>query len=221
MDYSYLLDKHQLDAASLLKLGFKNEGSLFTQAFPTSISLFYFELELDKEQISLKVFDNSTKEAYLPFELESLNTPLVLSLRDEGEKLIKDILDKCSTVDDTRERLLKYIKDTYNSEPDYPWPEDYPNFGVVRIVPQGKWYGLFMSVPYKKLGINKEGDAEVINLKADTEKIPSLIKDPNIIQAYHMSKKTWITVILNSKISFEKLAGLVDESYNLIKAKKK
>ena len=78
-----------------------------------------------------------------------------------------------------------------------------------------------MEVPYKSLKINKEGKVTILNLKNTEEKVKSLIDNKYILKAYHMNKKYWITILLVKGINLDKVKKLIDESYNLVKNKKK
>lgn len=46
----------------------------------------------------------------------------------------------------TRDELFAYVKATFGTEPDYPWPQE-PEYAVLRHADNGKWYGIVMSVP--------------------------------------------------------------------------
>ena len=52
----------------------------------------------------------------------------------------------------TRDELFAYVKATFGTEPDYPWPQE-PEYAVLRHADNGKWYGIVMSVPLSKLGL--------------------------------------------------------------------
>lgn len=44
-----------------------------------------------------------------------------------------------------REDVLKYAKNSYRTEPDYPWNK-FPDFAALRHDKNNKWYGLLMNV---------------------------------------------------------------------------
>ena len=76
-----------------------------------------------------------------------------------------------------------------------------------------------MRIPYRYLGMKKEGVIDVINLKVRPETIESLIDHESFFPAYHMNKKYWITVMLNQRATFEKVINLIEESYLIVKKK--
>lgn len=56
-----------------------------------------------------------------------------------------------------------------------------------------------------------------VNLKCDPENAIELRESYSGIQpGYHMSKKHWNTVLVNSDVSHEMFLRLVDDSYNLV-----
>ena len=65
----------------------------------------------------------------------------------------------------TRDELFAYVKATFGTEPDYPWPQE-PEYAVLRHADNGKWYGIVMSVPQSKLGLPGKGNVEIINVKS-------------------------------------------------------
>lgn len=113
-----------------------------------------------------------------------------------------------------REEIEKYINDTYDPLPEYPWDE-YPNYTTFKHKKNQKWFALIMDVPFKKLNIDKDGIVEVINLKNIPELIGGLRKELGILPAYHMNKEHWITVLLDGTVPKERICELIDISFNL------
>ena len=118
----------------------------------------------------------------------------------------------------TRNELETFIMETYNSDADYPWLK-YPNYEVFRHCNNQKWFALIMDVPKKKLGLQGEEILDVVNFKCDPLLIGSLRKEPGFFPAYHMSKDSWITVVLDGSVSDEKIKMLLDVSYQATASK--
>ena len=109
---------------------------------------------------------------------------------------------------------------------DYPWADE-PAYTVFRHADNRKWFALIMNVPRRLLGL---GDAEntahpsspdhpenldIINLKADPDLIETLLREPGVLPAYHMSKAHWISLLLDGSASPDLVAQQIDMSYNL------
>lgn len=114
-----------------------------------------------------------------------------------------------------RENILEYVKQKYETVPDFPWYK-YPDYAVLRHEKSRKWYGVLMKVAKLKLGIKGEGTANVLNLKCDMI-LASLMNHPDIMPAYHMNKRHWISVILDGELPREEVCRLIDLSYDLTK----
>lgn len=62
--------------------------------------------------------------------------------------------------------------------------------------------------------------SDSVNLKCDPERAIELREEyMGIIEGYHMSKKHWNTVLLESDVNRLLLQELIDDSYNLIVSK--
>jgi predicted DNA-binding protein (MmcQ/YjbR family) len=115
-----------------------------------------------------------------------------------------------------REEILAYIKEKFDTEPDYPWFK-YPDYAVFRHESRGKWYGLIMNVPRIKLGLTGTGSAEILDLKCDPELNSLLRSQKGVLPAYHMNKEHWITIVLDSPFPKEDIYNLINLSYDLTK----
>lgn len=120
----------------------------------------------------------------------------------------------------TRSELFAYVKETFGTEPDYPWPQE-PDYAVLRHTSNNKWYGIVMSVPQSRLGLKGKGNIEIINVKSDQALDMLLYGDPGILPAYHMNKRHWITIVLESGFAKRELYDLLSQSYRLTEKKPK
>lgn len=121
-----------------------------------------------------------------------------------------------------KRELQKYIAETYNTDPDFPW-ESNPTFAVYRHRSNKKWFALVMDIPKSKLGLHEDGRIDIVNLKCEPALIGSLRLEKGFFPAYHMSKDKWISVALDGSVDDEQLLFLLDMSFELtdVKIKKK
>ena len=61
----------------------------------------------------------------------------------------------------------------------------------------------------------KEEIIDVMNVKLFEEHVQELIMLPDFYPAYHMNKKSWISIILDESVSDRKIMQLVEESFQL------
>ena len=119
-----------------------------------------------------------------------------------------------------RKQLDKHIAEIYGVAAEFPWLSA-PTFGVYRHQSNNKWFAVIMEIPKSKIGIEEEGNINVVNLKSDPLLIGSLLLDEGIHPAYHMNKNHWITVRLDGSIDEEKVKFLLSLSFDLTDKKKK
>ena len=119
-----------------------------------------------------------------------------------------------------RESLDKHIATVYNIKAEFPWMSA-PTYAVYRHQRNNKWFAVVMEIPKNKIGIEEDGNINVVNLKSDPLLIGSLILDKGIYPAYHMNKNHWNTVILDGTVPEKEIKRMIAESYDLVAPKKK
>lgn len=111
-----------------------------------------------------------------------------------------------------RKELFEWAKETYGTEPDYPW-NDWNC--VLRHKHNNKWYALVMEIEERKLGLDGNRVVDVLNVKCDPILIGSFRTQPGFFPAYHMNKDKWISIILDGTVSADEIKNLVALSYKL------
>ena len=118
----------------------------------------------------------------------------------------------------TRQELTEYIFDEYSVEPDYPFPRDDVTC-VFRHTDNRKWFGIIMKIPYRTLGMNRDGETDIVNIKCDPVLMGTLRGKPGFRPAYHMNKDKWITILLDGSAGREEITALVDMSFRMTETK--
>lgn len=119
-----------------------------------------------------------------------------------------------------RDALDNHIKEVYDATAKFPWLSA-PTFAVYRHQSNNKWFAVIMEIPKNKIGIEEEGNVNVVNLKSDPLLIGSLVLNKGIHPAYHMNKNHWITVCLDGSVDKEQIKWLLDLSFELTDKRKK
>lgn len=117
-----------------------------------------------------------------------------------------------------REQVKGFIEETYAVEGDTPWM-DSPQSMVFRHPHSKKWFALAMQLPGKRLGMEGEGEIQVLNLKCHPELIGSLWGQDGFYPAYHMNKNHWITIALDGRVDDDEIKWLIGISYDLTRGK--
>lgn len=209
--------RSRCDYDKLESYGFKKENDFYS--FESSfLSDFNAIIKVDNNgNVSGKVIDSLTGEEYINIRTE-MSGEFVNKVRDAYKSLLIDIKNNCFNdrkfISDQSNRIASYIKKTYSNDPEFLW-EDTPGCGVFRNAKTKKWYGIIMNVDYSKLD-NKTGEIEVMNVKLRENEILELVGKPGLYKAYHMNKKSWISIVLNDTLDDEIIFSLIDESYQLV-----
>ena len=119
-----------------------------------------------------------------------------------------------------RTRIIQHIRNRYGAEPEYLWIK-YPNTAAFRHPVGGKWFALVTEVARNKLGLSGSEIAHVINVKCDPIMVGSLLSEAGFFPAYHMNKNSWISILLDSGVPDEKIAELLELSYDAVAPKRK
>lgn len=99
-------------------------------------------------------------------------------------------------------------------EPDHPFAMDDVS-SIYRHSNNRKWFALTMRIPYRTLGISKDDDVDILNIKCDPILIGSLRGRPGFFPAYHMNKDKWITILLDGSADGADIIPLLAMSYEL------
>ena len=117
--------------------------------------------------------------------------------------------------------VIKHIKSEYGAEPEFLWPERYPTYAVFRHEDNQKWFALVARISSRSLGIDKDEEVEIINLKFDRNQTYEFFEaSDHVFPAYHMNKENWITVLLDGGLKDEMVFGLIEKSYLLTGGKR-
>lgn len=117
-------------------------------------------------------------------------------------------------------RMTEHIRAVYGVEPEHLWA-NYPNYAVFRHPGSKKWFAVLMDVPRCKLGLDGEERVELMDIKCSPLMTGSLLSEEGFLPAYHMNKNTWISVLLADSVPDEKIAALLDFSYDSSAPKRK
>ena len=119
-----------------------------------------------------------------------------------------------------RERMMNYIQDRYAVEPEHLWAR-YPNYAVFRQPASRKWFAIIMDVARKSLDLEGEGTAEVMDVKCGQALVGVLLAQEGFRPAYHMSKSSWISILLDETVPDEQIFPLIELSYDSVAPKRK
>ena len=206
---------YELIKDNLTSFGFSLSNDKYIKKYHIHNDEFTALIEVNKDGVKGKIIDNNFDEEFPLFRNDKVVGEFVISLRDEYEKILKEIRDKCykkvSFPDPQAVRIANYIYKTYKDKPDFPWAK-YPFFGVFRNKDNNRWYALICNVEDNKLGPNEKGRF-IINVKPNKEMFVELLKVDNIFRGWHMNKNSWLSISLSDYFPDEYVESLIDMSY--------
>ena len=113
----------------------------------------------------------------------------------------------------TKDELISYIAERYSVDAEYPWDDG--NF-VFRHRGNRKWFAVAMSaIPYRRLGIDRDGPADIVDVKCGPLLMDAYRKQPGILPGYHMNKDHWITILLDGTADDALIRELFEISFGL------
>ena len=216
MEYE-LFKKCVFDYSKLLNYGFKEKNNIYYYEKYILDNNYKICIKIENNNVIGKIYDLIFNDEYLNLNVDS-NLSFNNKIKEEYINILKDIKVKCAKeslfVFKQSNEITNYIKRKYKVNPEFLWDKSSGN-GVFRNKNNKKWFGIILSVSKDKLDLKyKQEIIEVINLKLDETMIKELIKMDGFYRAYHMNKKSWISIILDNTLDNEIIYSLIDQSYN-------
>lgn len=204
----------------LVKYGFKKSNNEYRFSKEFMNNTFRADIVInDNGEIFGKVIEIELDEEYTNFRIEGSEGEFVGKVREEYKNILQDIANNCFEREDfifeQTNRITKLIKEKYEVCPEFLW-DKFPGYGVFRNKRSNKWFGIIMNIDRSKINPDESGEIEVLNVKLDDE-VKNYIGVKGIYPSYHLSKKSWITIILDDTLLDKEIMKLVDLSYDNVR----
>ena len=207
-----IFKKYVPDFDKLIKYGFKKDGNEYVFK-KNLIDNFEIIITIDEFKVSGKVIDLDFDAEYTNYRVEDQAGGFTGMIREKFISVLNEIKDKCFISKpfafDQSNRIANLIYKKYGKEPIFKWD----NLDAAVFENNEKWFGIVMNVDRSKFS-DLSGEAEILNVKLDRHKISNLIGKNGLYEAYHMNKKSWITIVLDDTLSDDYIMDLIDESYS-------
>lgn len=214
--------RKRFDTAKMEAYGFADRDVCYELEADFMDGDFTAEIRVYKDgTVRGRVLDNMNEEEYVQLRMPNYTGAYIGSVREAYEALLRDIADRCCSdvafASDQSNRIAAMILEKYAVEPDFPWDgERDGNIGAFRHHGSRKWFGLLMNIDRRHLDRDAAEElTDVINLKADENRIQELTSFEGIYPAYHMNHSKWISVVLDDTLADEAIGSLIDESFAL------
>ena len=212
------LELRKIDYTTLEKFGFKKQKNKYTYSKKIINDQFLVIVEIENNKMISKIIELSFNDEYLMVDIENTVGEYVGHIKEEYEKVIKNVINNCTYKEvfkciQTKE-IINYIKEKYKDDLEFLW-ESSPKTAICRNKLNKKWYILFVTITENKLGLNSNKEIEIIDLMYQKDKIIDFVDNKKIFGGYHMNKKSWITLKLDNSINTKEIIKLIDNSYNI------
>ncbi|MBR6948816.1 MAG: MmcQ/YjbR family DNA-binding protein [Bacilli bacterium] len=198
----------------LIEYGFIYNENTYTLKKKLPFDSFYYVLSICGKDIIGNVYDGFDNIPYNNFRVVNATGEFVNKIKDVYISSLLDIREKCFKekyfIFDQSNRITDAIINKYDIKPEFLWKDS--NFGVFRNNNSDKWFGLIMNIDYSKIDSTKSGEIEVINIKVNDSK--EYLNVNGIYSAYHMNKKSWISIILDDTLTDSYILDLINISFN-------
>ncbi|MCH5299360.1 MAG: MmcQ/YjbR family DNA-binding protein [Ruminococcus sp.] len=207
-----------------------NREKLISYGFSETADGYRYSTEVMNGQFQLNVFvtnggavttqmmDTASDEEYTLHKIESSVGAYVGEVRTVCENVLRDISQNCFDPDvfrsDQTHAVIEYVREKYGDELEFLWKKFSDN-AIWRRKDSQKWYGLVLTIPRSKLGLSSDEIVEIIVMRIKPEQMSQTVDNKKYFPGWHMSKKSWYTIILDGSVSNEEIFRRIDESYGL------
>lgn len=215
--YEELLRNKVLNRGRLVPFGFEPRGGHYELSVPIMDGQFELSVRvLPGGEISTSVCERGGEE-YILYRT-CARTAFAREVRCAVERTLVQIIGSCYDTEVFRSAqarmLSEYVRGAYQDELEFLW-ERFPENAVWRRRDSRKWYGVMMTVPGSKLGLDSAETVEILDLRIEPDAMQALLQNSAYHAGYHMNKRRWFTVILDGSVPDAELRGRIDESYAL------
>ncbi|MBQ7934884.1 MAG: MmcQ/YjbR family DNA-binding protein [Clostridia bacterium] len=168
--------------------------------------------------VHTEVFDNGSGEEYVLHRVAGTAGAFVGQVKAEYEAKLGEIAQKCFDPEvfksSQAKEIIAYVRKSYGDEPEYLW-QKFPNNAIVRRKDNQKWYAALLTVSRRKLGVDSDELAEILDLRIKPEEIANTVDHIHYFPGYHMNQKHWITICLDNTVNTKEIFSRIDNSYLL------
>ena len=112
----------------------------------------------------------------------------------------------------TKDELIRYVSERYSTDPEFPWNDE--NF-IFRHGENRKWFAVAMRVPYRRLGLDRDGAADIVDVKCSPLLMGAYRGQSGILPGYHMNKEHWLTILLDGSAGDDLVKELLEISFDM------
>lgn len=203
----------------LRAFGFTESNGTHTYRTTIADGQFQMSITLSKQAaISTQVIDLVSKDEYVLHRIAGTSGAFVGMIKTDYESVLLEVANKCFESDvfknQPAQQVIQYVRENYHDELEFLWQRS-PTSAILRRQDTQKWYAALLVLPKSKLGLADGGVIDIINLRIKPEELDSVIDHQTFFPGYHMNKKHWYTICLDSSLPIAEVYQRIDASYQL------
>lgn len=114
-------------------------------------------------------------------------------------------------------KIIERVQEKYHVKAEFLFGEDEPTAVFRKVVKEKpKWFAFISRCNRKTVTGTGEGKIEILNLRLEASDVDTLITHEHIHRGYHMNKKYWLTIELDTTVDTDMIYALLDKSYRLL-----
>ncbi len=203
----------------LQKYGFVLNNNVYIYKKSILNNQFEVQISVSEKDVIGHIKEIETGEEYTLHLAQDYVGSFVGDVRRAYSEVLEDISINCFDDDvfksEKAKNIIEYIFNRYGDKLEFLWPK-FSNNAIVRRKETGKWYLVLVNIQLHKLSTifkNNNEYKDVIVLRTCNAK--NLIDNSRFFPAYHVNKKNWISVLLDSDVDINFVYSLIDDSFNL------
>lgn len=209
--------------SKLIAFGFEFDSQTSTYLYKSKASDFNFEFRIliKDGEYSTKVYDLDSECEYLLHKSHQAQGEFVGRVREYLSNLENKIIKQCAldpmfnTVQATE--IIERVQEKYHVKAEFLFGEDEPTAVFRKVVKaKSKWFAFISRCNRKTVTGTGEGKIEILNLRLEASDVDTLITHEHIHRGYHMNKKYWLTIELDTTVDTDMIYALLDKSYQLL-----
>lgn len=210
-------------ASKLIAFGFEFDSQTSTYLYKSKASDFNFEFRIliKDGEYSTKVYDLDSECEYLLHKSHQAQGEFVGRVREYLSNLENKIIKQCAldpmfnTLQATK--IIERVQEKYHVKAEFLFGEDEPTAVFRKVVKEKpKWFAFISRCNRKAVTGTGEGKIEILNLRLEASDVDTLITHEHIHRGYHMNKKYWLTIELDTTVDTDMIYALLDKSYRLL-----
>lgn len=209
--------------SKLIAFGFEFDSQTSTYLYKSKASDFNFEFRIliKDGEYSTKVYDLDSECEYLLHKSHQAQGEFVGRVREYLSNLENKIIKQCAldpmfnTVQATE--IIERVQEKYHVKAEFLFGENEPTAVFRKVVKaKPKWFAFISRCNRKTVTGFGEGKIEILNLRLESSDVTNLITHEHIHRGYHMNKKYWLTIELDTTVDTDMIYALLDKSYQLL-----